>query len=193
MKSSTSAARRGKMRGASRAQERGRAAGLRTRAAASQDQKKQADARAADLAPIIARVQASGVTSLYGIAKALTTLAVATPGGTKKWQGLQVRRVLARLSAGSAPGSHRFPRSSTAMGKGGIGREERRVLRLLARSSNGHTEAMLQARGVTNEMLGRLVIDGLATATPQIVHAGKWPLKVVRMRITDAGLQAVVE
>jgi hypothetical protein len=163
--------------------------GAKGRAAASQE----ADARAADLAPIIARLQASGVTSLYGIAKALTALAVPTPGGTKKWQGLQVRRVLARLSAGSAPGSHRFPRSSIAMGKGGIGQEERRVLRLLARSSNGHTEAMLQAHGVTNEMLGRLVIDGLATATPQIVHAGKWPLKVVRMRITDAGRQAVAE
>jgi hypothetical protein len=167
--------------------------GAKGRAAASQDPKKQADARAADLAPIIARLQASGVTSLYGIAKALTALAVPTPGGKKKWQGLQVRRVLARLSAGSAPGSHRFPRSSIAMGKGGIGQEERRVLRLLARSSNGHTEAMLQAHGVTNEMLGRLVIDGLATATPQIVHAGKWPLKVVRMRITDAGRQAVAE
>jgi hypothetical protein len=51
---------------------------------------------------------------------------------------------------------------------------------------------MLQAHGVTNEMLGRLVIDGLATATPQIVHAGKWPLKVVRMRITDAGRQAAL-
>jgi hypothetical protein len=167
--------------------------GAKGRAAASQNRRKQADARAADLAPIIARLRASGVTSLYGIAKALTALAVPTPNGRKKWQGLQVRRVLARLSASSAPGSHSFPRFSMAMGKGGIRDEQRRVLRLLARSSNGHTEAMLLARGFTNEMLGRLVIDGLATATPQIVHAGKWPLKVVRMRITDAGRQALAE
>jgi hypothetical protein len=88
MKSSTSAARRGKMQGASRAQEHGRTAGLCTRADVSQDPKKRADARAADLAPIIARVQASGVTSLYGIAKALTALAVATPAGTKKMAGI---------------------------------------------------------------------------------------------------------
>jgi hypothetical protein len=51
----------------------------------------------------------------------------------------------------------------------------------------------LLAHGFTNEMLGRTVIDGLATATPQIVHAGKRPLKVVRMRITAAGRQALVE
>ena len=41
------------------------------------------------------------------------------------------------------------------------------------------------------KMLGRLVIDGLATATPRIVHAGKRPLDVVRMRITDIGRQAL--
>jgi hypothetical protein len=50
---------------------------------------------------------------------------------------------------------------------------------------------MLLAHGFTNEMLGRLVIDGLATATPQIVHGGKPPLKVVRM--PDAGRQALAE
>jgi hypothetical protein len=77
------------------------------------------------------------------------------------------------------------------MRKGRIRDEQRRVLRLLARSSNGHTDAMLLAHGFTNEMLGRLVIDGLATATP--VHAAKPPLKVVRMRITDAGRKALVE
>jgi hypothetical protein len=45
---------------------------------------------------------------------------------------------------------------------------------------------MLQARGVTDEMLGRLVIDGLAAATSQIVHAGKWPFKVVHIQILRA-------
>ena len=58
------------------------------RAAASQNRRKQADARAADPAPVIARLRASGVTSLYGIAKALTALAVPTPDGREKWQGL---------------------------------------------------------------------------------------------------------
>jgi hypothetical protein len=50
--------------------------GAKGRAAASQIRRKQANARAAELAPIIARLRASGVTSLYGIAKALTALAL---------------------------------------------------------------------------------------------------------------------
>jgi hypothetical protein len=80
-----------------------------------------------------------------------------------------------------------------AMRKRAIRDEQRRVLRLLARSSNGHTEAMLLAHGFNNEMLGRLLLDGLATATPQIVKPGKRPLRVVRMRITDAGRQALTQ
>jgi hypothetical protein len=71
--------------------------GAKGRAAASQNRRKQADARAADLAPVIARLRVSGVTSLYGIARALTALAVPTPNGRKKWQEIQVQRVLARL------------------------------------------------------------------------------------------------
>jgi hypothetical protein len=37
------------------------------------------------------------------------------------------------------------------MRKGGIRDEQRRALRLLARSPNGHTDAMLLAHGFTNE------------------------------------------
>jgi hypothetical protein len=42
------------------------------------------------------------------------------------------------------------------------------------------------AHGFTTEMLTVLVRDGLATATPETVHAGKRPIKVVRVPITDA-------
>jgi hypothetical protein len=56
-----------------------------------------ADARAADLAPLIAELRASGVTTLQGIAAALNARKVPTPRGRGKWQGSQVRRVLARL------------------------------------------------------------------------------------------------
>jgi len=50
------------------------------------------------------------------------------------------------------------------------------VLQLLARSTNGHTESMLLA---------------FATAMPETVRAGKRPIKVVRVRITDAGRMAL--
>jgi hypothetical protein len=43
------------------------------------------------------------------------------------------------------------------------------------------------AHGFTTEMLTLLVRDGLATATPETVHAGKRPIEVVRVQITDAG------
>jgi hypothetical protein len=75
--------------------------------------------------------------------------------------------------------------------KRGISDEQRRALRLLARSPTGHTEAMLQAHGFTNQMLATLVRDGFAAATLQTVHLGKRPLEVVRMQITDAGRQAI--
>jgi hypothetical protein len=57
--------------------------GTKGRAAASQNRAKQADARAAHLAPIIARLRGSGIASLYGIARALSALAIPTPNGRK--------------------------------------------------------------------------------------------------------------
>jgi hypothetical protein len=71
--------------------------GAKGRAAASEARKKQADARAAKLIPIIVKLWAAGITSPYGIAKALNAYGVPTPAGKKKWQEIQARRVLARL------------------------------------------------------------------------------------------------
>jgi hypothetical protein len=62
---------------------------------------------------------------------------------------------------------------------------------LLAAAPNGATEAIMLAHGFTIEMLTVLVRDGLATATPETVHAGKRPVEVVRVRITDAGRLAL--
>jgi hypothetical protein len=56
-----------------------------------------ADARAADLAPTIADVQAGGARSLRAIAAALNRRGIPTATGRGEWCGLQVRRVLARL------------------------------------------------------------------------------------------------
>ena len=66
-------------------------------------------------------------------------------------------------------------------GKSGLSADRRRALRLLAGSSQGRTEAILLAHGFTIEMLIVLVRDGLATATPETVHAGRRPIEVVRM------------
>jgi hypothetical protein len=62
---------------------------------------------------------------------------------------------------------------------------------MLAGAPNGGTEAIMLAHGFTVETLGRLVVDGLATATPGITYAGKRPITVTWLEITDAGRQAL--
>ena len=54
-------------------------------------------ARAADIAPVIAELRASGVTSLLGIASALHERGIPAPRGGASWSAAQVSRVLARL------------------------------------------------------------------------------------------------
>lgn len=58
-----------------------------------------ADARATDLAPVINELKAAGVTSLAGIAKALTERGIPTARGNVKWTAVQVQRVLERVAA----------------------------------------------------------------------------------------------
>jgi hypothetical protein len=53
------------------------------------------------------------------------------------------------------------------------------------------TEATLLAYGFTISTLAGLVLDGFATATPEIEQAGGRAIKVVRVRITDAGRRAI--
>jgi hypothetical protein len=67
-----------------------------------------------------------------------------------------------------------------------LGAERHGALEMLAGSSLGCTEALL-AHGFTTDLLVDLVQEGLATATPETVHAGKRPIEVVQVRITDAG------
>lgn len=64
-----------------------RAASLATRKAA-------AAARASDVLPTITDLQASGVTSLAALAKALTERGVPTARGASRWSPMQVSRVL---------------------------------------------------------------------------------------------------
>jgi DNA invertase Pin-like site-specific DNA recombinase len=72
-----------------------------TRALGRQARKTRADARAADLAPVIAELQAAGVTSRRGIAAALNERGIQTPLGKGEWQAGTVTQLLARLLTGS--------------------------------------------------------------------------------------------
>ena len=58
-----------------------------------------ASARAGDVAPTIAELKASGITSLGALAKALTERGIPTAKGATTWSPMQVSRVLARLGA----------------------------------------------------------------------------------------------
>ena len=53
---------------------------------------------AAYLAPVIADLQAAGITSLNAIADALNERNVPTPGGSGRWHAMQVSRLLRRLA-----------------------------------------------------------------------------------------------
>lgn len=59
-----------------------------------------AAARARDLAPVIVELQAAGVTSLNGMAKALNARGIPTARGGQ-WQAVQVSHVLARMAVGA--------------------------------------------------------------------------------------------
>ena len=69
--------------------------------------------------------------------------------------------------------------------------ERHRALRLLAGSPLGVTEAIMLAHGFTNATLDTLVRDGLATAEQREMRAGRRPIKVVWLTITDIGRQAL--
>ena len=60
-----------------------------------------ANRMAADLAPVIAELQAAGITSLNGIAAALDERHILTPRGSAHWYAAQVSRLLKRLAGRS--------------------------------------------------------------------------------------------
>jgi hypothetical protein len=66
-----------------------------------------------------------------------------------------------------------------------------RALRLLAGGSDGGTEAILLAHGVTISTMIELVVAGYATASTERVRAGARVIGVARLTITDAGRKAI--
>jgi hypothetical protein len=69
--------------------------------------------------------------------------------------------------------------------------EQRRALRLLARSPKGCTEAILLAHGFELAMPGKLAFDGLANVEARDTMAGSRRMKVFWLQITEAGRKAI--
>jgi DNA invertase Pin-like site-specific DNA recombinase len=65
-------------------------------AAAADAKTARAQQTAAGLLPTLRELQAAGIVSLSGLARALTQRGVPTPGGGGRWQAVQVQRVLDR-------------------------------------------------------------------------------------------------
>jgi hypothetical protein len=71
--------------------------------------------------------------------------------------------------------------------------EQRRALRLLARSPNGCTEAIMLAHGFESAMLDKLTLDGLARVEVHDMRVAGRRAKVVWLQITPAGRKAIAE
>ena len=69
--------------------------------------------------------------------------------------------------------------------------DRRRALRVLVDAPEGMTEALMLAHGFRMAPLTDLYIAGLATATVERMVAGGRTVEIVRMKITDAGRQAL--
>jgi DNA invertase Pin-like site-specific DNA recombinase len=85
-----------KKRGTKLGGDRGAVPSKRTRALAVDALQARADAKAADLAPIIKELQVAGKTSLRAIAEGLNEQGIPTARGGK-WSSPQVMRMLERL------------------------------------------------------------------------------------------------
>jgi len=90
-----------KKRGTKLGGDRGVVPSKKVRAMAIETLKARADAKAADLAPIIKELQAVGKTSLRAIAKGLNEQGIPTARGGR-WSSVQVMRVLDRPFEASA-------------------------------------------------------------------------------------------
>ena len=71
--------------------------------------------------------------------------------------------------------------------------DERRLLKLLAASDDGCTEAFLMAHGFGLELIDGIVIVGRATTKVEHTFAAGRAIKFTRMRITEAGRQALAD
>jgi hypothetical protein len=71
--------------------------------------------------------------------------------------------------------------------------EQYSALRLLARSPNGCTDAILLGHGFDLAMLAKLAFDGFANLGAREAMAGSRGMEVFRLQITPAGRKAMAE
>ena len=71
--------------------------------------------------------------------------------------------------------------------------DRRRALELLAGSRYGYTKAILRAHGFSFDMMVELIKAGLATTKRERMVADSRQTSVVRVRITEAGRQALAK
>jgi hypothetical protein len=69
--------------------------------------------------------------------------------------------------------------------------EQRRVLQMLAETSDGFTPSALKERGISPTVVIELVAAGYAVATGQIVRVGGGTSRMTRFVITRAGRHAI--
>jgi hypothetical protein len=67
-----------------------------------------------------------------------------------------------------------------------------RAVRILAEAPRGLTLSAMLDNGFTEETIGSLVRDGLATKTTERVRVGGQTTEVERVRITNAGMLALI-
>jgi hypothetical protein len=72
-----------------------------------------------------------------------------------------------------------------------LGPERRGALGILADAPRGLTEGFMLAYGFTPETIASLARDGLATMRPETMKAAGRTIEVIRVKITDGGLQAL--
>src|SRR5262245_811662 len=87
-----------KQRGKKLGGNRGVTPGAKMRAASRKALQARANARAADIAPVIAELQAGGAASLRAIADGLNAKGIPTARGDGTWSAVQVLRVLQQIS-----------------------------------------------------------------------------------------------
>jgi hypothetical protein len=131
--------------------------------------------------------------------------ASARPGLSFAWSGCLVPsddcEVSREWSMISAPDPLPIRRAGTIIAKPMPSRrhyrrpnpDRRRVLELLAASRRGYGKAILRAHGFSVDMLAELVKAGLATTKRERMVADGRQTDVVRVRITDAGRQALAK
>jgi hypothetical protein len=69
--------------------------------------------------------------------------------------------------------------------------QRRHALQLLDSRQSGITETLLFAHGVTPQMLGHLLRNGLATIQRETIKSGDQTIEIGCITITDAGRRAL--